>query len=101
MAGGFYLGSYFIQSYETENQSDYQLSPTGDYEALRSTSNVEELWINPEDMAIPPEEIQVNQVQFILFSSPEEGFYVNPLGPLGFYFEPTGPGGFYMQAIGI
>jgi len=81
VAGGFYLGSTFVHEYETENQSDYQLSLGGDYEALRSTSNVEELWINPEDMGIPPEEIQVNQVQFILFS--------------------PGPGGFYMQAIGI
>jgi len=99
--GGFYLGSYFLQEFETENQSDYQLSQGGDFEHLRETGNVEELWINPEDMDIPPEEIQVGPVQWVTFSPSEFGFYVSPQGPVGFYLGSLGPVGFYMQSIGI
>ena len=90
MAGGFYLGSTFVHEYETENQSDYQLSLGGDYEALRSTANVEELWVNPEDMDIPPEDIQVGPVEFIIFSPPSEGFYISSPGPFGFYIQAIG-----------
>lgn len=102
MAGGFYIGNgWFLQEYETENQSDWQMPLDGDFQHLRSTANVEELWVHPEDMDIEPEEIQVNPIEFVTFSPPQEGFYITQPGQFGFYIQQTGPFGFYIQEIGI
>lgn len=100
-SGGFYLQGWFVQSYNTPSQTEWLLPLDGDFQHQRSTANVEELWVNPEDMDIPPEEIQVGPIQFITFSPPQEGFYVQATGPFGFYVQQTGPFGFYVQAIGI
>ena len=101
MAGGFYLGSYFVQEYETENQVDWQMPLDGDFQHLRQTANVEELWVHPEDMDIPPEEIQVGPVEWVTFSHDFDSFYSSQPGPFGFYFKALGPAGFYVQALGI
>ena len=98
--GGFYLGSWFVQEFETANQSDWQL-PQNEEGHLRSTANVEELWAYPENMDLVPEEIQLGPIELITFSPPQQGFYVQALGPFGFYLQSKGPFGFYLQSIGI
>ena len=98
MGGNFYLGNWFVLEYETATKSDWQMPSEGGH--LEQTANVEELWVFPENINIPPEEVQVGPVewftyviqpsQFYLTQPSQFGFYINSLGPFGFYLEPIG-----------
>ncbi len=79
----FYLGKYLIQQEEIapKHDRDAWAFPDVPKQHMAETSNVEDLYINPEDMDLVPEQIQFGYASW----TDDEGFSPDPAGYAQFY----------------
>lgn len=102
----FYIGKYLSEISPKIDREAYSLpleEPTSfgivqpNYQALKETSNVEDLRANPEDFNILPEDVQAgcdnwSQVNIVATSGEFERNPVPNFGFYGFYFGYLGRG---------
>ena len=81
----FYIGKYLIQQEEIapKHDRDAWAFPAVPKQHMAETSNVEDLYINPEDMDLVPEQIQFGYAAW----TDDEGFAPDPAGYDQFYIR--------------
>lgn len=81
----FYIGKYLIQQEEIapKHDRDAWAFPAVPKQHMAETSNVEDLYINPEDMDLVPEQIQFGYAAW----TDDEGFSPDPAGYAQFYIR--------------
>lgn len=90
----FYVGKYLIQQEEIapKHDRDAWAFPAIPKQHMAETSNVEDLYINPEDMDLVPEQIQFGFAAW----TDNEGFSPDPAGYAQFYVRSEA---FYVRSF--
>ena len=98
----FYIGNYLVQQdfLELDFEGEaWSLPEDADLQHVKETSNVEDLWIAPEDLDIVPEEMQFGLIQWSDDDEPTStwGLFYNPSLSTEFYLRDFSPVDFFAE----